>query len=110
MRKLPARAYYISSPEDDTVLIALDVTVDINVIQWFDTTRGRAMVIRKVTEDDDNLFAFERADGKGGVYLFQPLTLDLYRAHVMQSTIGEEDFPDENTMLQALEQTKTTAW
>ena len=110
MKKLPARVHHVFSLEDDTVLVALDVKLRDNEIEWFDTTKERRMAVKKIIEDSPDRFAFERADGKGGAYLFRPLTLDLYRKHVQKSLLAQKDFATEEEMLAALEQTKKTAW
>ena len=40
--------YYVSSEEDDTVLLAIDAKITDNGVDWFDTVRDRAFPIESI--------------------------------------------------------------
>ena len=75
---MPHRAYYVSCPTDETVLLAVQVVLNGNLVEWHDTQRRRGMQIGEILRGPDvQGFAFRRHGAGNGVYTFQPLTLDL---------------------------------
>lgn len=114
-RKLPARAYYISSPEDDTVLVGLGVTLTNTVIRWYDTVKERMFEIDRIQQDDPDKLIFTRKGvaGEAGItrtYTLQPLTLPLYYEHVKSQLRAGEDFESEDALYDALDKTYQNAW
>lgn len=114
-RKLPARAYYISSPDDTTVLLGLDVIIRDKMIRWYDTVKERMFEIGDIQEDAPEQLVFTRKDSvtenePARVYTLQPLTLDLYNAHVKSKLRAGEDFDSVEKLYDALDQTYQNAW
>ena len=110
-KKLPAKIYYVTSSQDQTVLLALEVKIRDNLIQWFDTVKDRMMKIGKIIVEDDSRFVFERsANEGGGNYIFVPLTLEIYREKVKNRLLAGRDFNNDEELFSALEQTKHNAW
>lgn len=110
-KKLPARAYYVSSPEDNTVLVALDVKISGNTIRWFDSVKERAMNIGQIVAESPDSLTFQRAQQEGGAtYTFEPLNLDIYRQKVKDKLLSGRECENEEQMLEALEKTRLNAW
>lgn len=111
VEKLPKPVYYIESPDDDTVLVGIDVTINrdrvgvegISEISWYDTAHERVM-LASATEQKDDYFAFKRIDREGGgYYYFAPMNLEIYDEKVKQRLLSTGgDFASEEEMLRAL--------
>lgn len=111
MQKLSGRVYYVISPMDDTVLIALDVGFDEHYVRWFDTIKERMMTYERIVDTDSAHFSFERAgDESRGIYTFVPMTLALYNEHVKRHVLVSKEFTDEETLLREFEKTRENAW
>ena len=111
--KLPAPVYYVESPNDDTVLVALDVTIkhrvfdnkDNILVSWFDTAYDRNMEASEIIKQGDN-FAFKRSEQEGGgVYSFTPMNLELYYNKVKSHLIAGSDFTNQEDMINAFQRT-----
>lgn len=107
--KLPEPVYYIESPDDDTVLVGINVTIDrekmnerdISKISWYDTTRERVMTAKE-TERKDSYFAFRRIEQEGGgSYYFAPMNLDIYNAKVKQRLAAGGGFANNEDLIKA---------
>jgi len=110
-QKFSARVYYVFSKDDDTVLIALDVSVDDKWVRWFDTIKERMMGIGKIIDPNPRNFVFERALSEGGkTYTFIPMTLAIYNEKVKGHILVPQDFTDEESLFKAFEETKNNAW
>jgi len=110
-RKLPARVYYVFSPEDKTVLLAMDVLIGGNTIHWFDTVKERIMHISKIQKEIPTEFIFERSEQEGGgMYTFSPLTLSTYTKKVKNHVLIPDEFQNEEEMFRAFEKTRGNAW
>lgn len=106
-----ARVYYVTSPNDETVRLAMDIHVKDGMLVWFDTVKERRMKIGKIIEHTPTRFIFARANEElGEEYTFVPLTLDIFRTHVKDHILIPRDFDNEEEMLQAFEQTRKDAW
>lgn len=101
--------YYVESPDDDTVLLAINVTIkpsslnneDVFIISWYDTSHERIMIASRIKQDN-NYFAFKRVKQEGGgSYFFVPITLDIYNNKVKQHLTTKADFTDNDEMLKA---------
>ena len=111
MEKLPNRAYYVFSDQDDTVLVALDVKFDNKRTGWFDTIKERIMTIEKIIDSDPQRFIFKRAPTEGGgIYTFVPMTLEIYKEKVKKHMIIPREFNDSEEMFSAFEETRKNAW
>lgn len=107
----PARVYYVYSRTDPTVLIALDVNVEANLIRWFDTVKERVMQIETVTEATDQRFGFKRAGEEvAHCYSLQPLTMELYNLHVKNRLSSSEVFQDEEALFASFELARKNSW
>jgi len=111
-KKLPFPVYYIESPNDSTVLIGLDVTVEIRhlntntiiFISWYDTSHERIMQATEIAQNGEN-FAFKRADsGNGSDYYLYPMSLEIYNQRVKQHLSTNEDFTNEKELIEAFYQ------
>lgn len=111
MPKLPfPNLYHVESETDPTVLVAIDATVQDNIISWFDTTKERQMRIEEVTDSSPEHFAFRRPEEDGGhAYVLIPLTLAIYRSVVRGRLRNAPDFDDESSMAQAFQALKDQA-
>ena len=107
--RLPEPVYYVSSEDDNTVLIAMNVAIQyINstdnkkaVVTWYDTNRVRVMEadVWKFIEDG---FIFNRSDvKKPQVYRFVPMTLEIYHNKVKARIYTQHDFSNKEDMIKA---------
>ena len=113
--KLPYPVYFVESPEDDTVVVAMDVVVEPDMVTWFDTIKERKMRIGQIIDNDPAHFVFERTelgDGQIQTYTFVPMNLENYNSKVKQHLIDpkDEDSQDENSLIAAFLETKKHAW
>ncbi|MBI4692360.1 MAG: hypothetical protein HY773_02950 [Candidatus Terrybacteria bacterium] len=110
-KKLPARVYYVFSPEDDTVLLALDIRISGDTISWFDTVKERIMHISQIQAEDSDRLILKTPEQEGGkVYVFTPLTLEIYKDKVKKRILVPQEFKNKEEMLQAFEKTRENAW
>ena len=109
MEKLPKPVYYIESPNDDTVLVGINVTInhdrmgeqEISIIRWYDTSHERIMTASETRQKDDH-FAFKRIDQEGGgFYYFTPMDLDIYNNKVKQHLAAGSDFTNNEDLIKA---------
>ena len=111
LRQLPDLVYFVESPTDGTVLIAMDVVIediiekgrqDI-VISWYDTAHERKMVAEKVRFTADGMqFSFVRAAREGGQeYFFTPLNLKIYNERIRKKLIHDQEFQNDEDLKQA---------
>ncbi|MDO5480981.1 MAG: hypothetical protein Q4F60_01375 [Candidatus Saccharibacteria bacterium] len=107
--KIPKPVYYIESPDDDTVLIGINVAInhnkagenDIYIVRWYDTVRERIMIASEIRKNDD-YFAFKRLEQEGGgFYYFMPMNLEIYNNKVKQRLAIQKDFTNENDLINA---------
>ena len=105
--RLPEPVYYIESPDDESVLVGIDVSIYRNknttdaIISWYDTAHERTMTAAE-TQTNDKCFAFRRKEEEGGgTYYFKPMDLDLYNEHVKEKLIDGKDFKDHNDLIDA---------
>lgn len=113
IEKLPKPVYYVESPDDGTVLVGMDVTIEHNRIgsqeahriSWYDTVRERSMTASEIIRKDDD-FAFQRADQEGGgSYHFTPMDLEVYNDKVKQRLIAGRDFTNNDDLTKAFLET-----
>jgi hypothetical protein len=108
--QLPASVYYVKSPEDDTVLVGMDVEISRRggdtTVSWFDTVKERRMGAELVSEDMDN-FTFKRLEQEGGgTYSFVPMSLDVYDNSVKSYLQNGKDFDNQEDLTAAFLETK----
>lgn len=97
--------YYVSSPQDETVLLAIDVRARGTVLRWFDTVKERIMVVENWIENTPHGIIFERSQKEGGGrYTFTPLTLELYQEHVKSKLIAPKEFQTRQEMVECITQ------
>lgn len=110
METLPAPVYYIESPNDDTVLVGINVEIRRNAeddasVSWFDTTHVRTMRATELTKKDD-FFAFRRADEDGGgEYYFQPMNVAIYEAKIKDKLVDGGDYDNDDELIKAFLET-----
>ena len=105
--RLPEPVYYVESPDDDSVLVGIDVSIDTyendkkTIITWFDTTHERIMTAAE-TQVNDKYFAFKRTEEEGGgTYYFAPMDLSLYNERVKNKLIDGKDFDNRDDLIDA---------
>ena len=106
-KKLPRLVYYVESPNDDTVLVGINVIIthdkmlgkDIFVVRWYDTSHERVMTMSEIWRRG-NQFAFKRIEREGGgLYYFAPMNLEIYNEKVKKRLIAGADFKSEEEMV-----------
>lgn len=103
--------YYVESQTDETVLVGIDIRLQGDFLTWFDTIKDRTMLVDRVIEESSKLFTFKRDDKEGGgVYSFQPMSLEIYNSSVRERLIYGEAFSDQEAMIKAFLETKDNAW
>lgn len=111
INKFSETVYFVESPKDDTVLLAIDLRTDGKIVRWFDTIKERAMKVGKIVNDDPKRFVFERAAFEGGgVYEFIPLTVTLYNKKVKDHILIPQKFSKKEEMTKAISGTAKAAW
>lgn len=110
-KTIHGRVFFVSSANDPTVLLALNLEVRGAYVRWFDTVKERMMRVKRILDEDPSHFVFERDEQEGnGVYTFIPMTLEIYNEKVKHQLLASQDFTDEEAMLQAFEETRKNAW
>lgn len=84
----PDTVYLVDSPEDASVMLALDAKVHDGIIEWFDTARDRAFELEEVVDEPDGV----RAQTERARYRLRRLTLELYEQHVKDLVTGHPHF------------------
>lgn len=111
VEKLPYPVYYVESPNDDTVLIGLDVKVlrekknnkESTTVSWHDTNHYRHMEALN-TISYENRFAFKRRQEEGGsTYYFVPMTLNIYNSKVKKLVAGSPNYASEQELIDGLQ-------
>lgn len=111
--KLPKPVYYIESPDDNTVLVGIDITIEhvqigdqeVSMISWYDTRHERIMTASKTMQKDD-FFAFERIGQEGGgIYYFAPMNLEIYKDKVKDRLANGGDFTNDDDLIKAFLET-----
>ena len=105
--KLPERVYYVESPEDDTVLVAIDVEIkeyhedNTMTVSWYDTTHERSMAAKEIIKKD-SYFQFERImkDGERH-YRFIPMSLEIYNKKIKDRLVAGSDFSNKEELIEA---------
>jgi len=88
MKLEPDTIYLVESPEDDTVLLALDAKLQDGLVEWFDTSRDRAFEVVSTEDTEESL----RVQTEATTYTFRRLTLDLYKLSVASKVVGQQIF------------------
>lgn len=113
VEKLPQPVYYVVSPDDDTVLVGINVTINYNKdskenpyqISWYDTTHERIMMASEIRKRED-YFGFKRTENDGGgYYYFAPMNLDIYNHKVKERLAAGPDFTNEEDLIKAFKDT-----
>lgn len=94
--------YYVTSPEDPSVLLALDLQMEegpggLPVLSWSDTSRRRTFEVARfhtppkvLHRANPSEIVFESQQGR--TYTLVPLTLRLYNTHVRTRLTGQPVF------------------
>lgn len=80
--------YYVSSPTDDSVLIALDPKLTERYVEWFDSVRDRMFEVVKVNEQGQVIIV----ETERGTFKFEPMTIELYERHIKRKVDGQPAF------------------
>lgn len=97
--------FYVTSPTDDTVLVAIDprYAAAADMISWWDTGHER---MKKVSwfgmKEETTLLV---VDDTGTEYAFTPMTLAIYNNVVRKHVFRPRDFASEKEMIMAFEET-----
>ncbi|MFO0727048.1 MAG: hypothetical protein U1E65_24925 [Myxococcota bacterium] len=84
----PSELYFVSSAEDDTVLLGLDAKLHGGMAEWFDTYRDRMKPVVSLSRQGPVVTVVS----EGARYRFEPLTKALYDAHVKSKVELSPDF------------------
>jgi hypothetical protein len=84
----PDLIYLVQSPDDDSVLLAMDAKINNDLIEWFDSSRDRAFEITGMKSEDDCLIV----QTEDTSYTFRELSLELYQQKVVDKVIGSLKF------------------
>ena len=107
MEKLPEPVYYVESPDDDTVLVGIDVKIYreeknnqlFTTVSWHDTNKYRYMMASDTMLHGD-CFAFKRQEKEGGgTYYFMPMTIDIYNDKVKKLIIGNPNYTNKEELI-----------
>lgn len=102
---LPQPVYFIQSPEDQTVLVAMNVEITEDKIKWFDTTRQRVMTFSERTQHEDGSMEFTRQEDPHseplGTYSLTPMSLEIYNEKVKRHLAAGKDFNSTEEVIQA---------
>ena len=97
--------YYVSSPQDETVLLATHVIASGAVVRWLDTVKERVMAVERWIEHTPRSIIFERSKKEGGgTYTFTPLTLEIYQENVKSKLMSPKEFQTEREMKECIKQ------
>lgn len=88
----PNLVYFVESPTDDTVLLALDVRAEPNELAFFDTIRPRIFEGAPVAAPD-GAYGFQTEDGDA--YTLTVLTLATYNTRVKSELEDPPTFEDD---------------
>jgi hypothetical protein len=107
---LPEPVYYIESPDDNSVLVGIDVTIHTEQngekrVTWYDSNRERSMLADEMRKKD-GYFAFKRDEREGGgMYFFEPMNLNIYNEKVKDRLIDGKDFNNIEDLVEAFQDT-----
>lgn len=112
--KLPEPVYYVESPEDNTVLVAMNVTLEndasignVYIISWFDASRERIMIASKIYRREGGIFSFDRhPEDNSGSYTFTPMNLEIYKNKVQEQLVSGSNFTNEEELIKAFLSTR----
>lgn len=112
VERLPARAYFVASDSDKTVLVALNVRIEGRLIRWFDTAHERLLAMDEVLDHTPSHYVFRRPAEEGGdTYTLVPLTLDMYQRSLKGRFRGpQQDINSEEDLFTMLEKSREDAW
>ena len=111
--KLPKPVYYIESPDDNTVLVGIDIAIEhdrigdqeVSKISWYDTKHERIMMASETMQKGD-YFAFKRIDREGGgTYYFEPMKLEIYNDKVKDRLADGGNFTNDDDLIKAFLET-----
>ena len=113
--KLPKPVYYVECEKDVTVLVAMDVHVDLYqdeksthcYVNWIDNCPHERRMRASRYKMNNGVFMFERANGttEGQIYRFTPMNLELYNSRVKSHTLSKLEFDKEEDMINAFLET-----
>lgn len=102
-RKFEDQVFYVTSRKDETVLVAVGLTVKkgliegdkVYLLRWFDTVYWREMAASELHEQDGYI-SFKRIEAEGGgVYYLIPMSLEIYNNLVKNELFNSREFRDE---------------
>ncbi|MFZ1302059.1 MAG: hypothetical protein WAQ27_05830 [Candidatus Microsaccharimonas sp.] len=109
-------AYYVTTAVqadkkqlDDTVLIAIDVTIEDGIIKWYDTLKERSFIYDTISQTTDNGITFTSSSNQVS-YTLIALTLDIYDTFVGPKIAGTSSFVSNDELWEKLLATKTNQW
>lgn len=100
--QFPARVYYVESPQDDTVTVAIDIILEKytgkTMFIWFDTSHERRMIASEIHKNGDS-FSFIRDNGYE--YFFEPMNISIYNSKVRPTGMDGGDFDNDDELIAA---------
>lgn len=80
--------YFVESPQDDSVMLAMDAQLGEELVEWFDTVRDRAFPHIAYEYVDETL----KVETEDATYYFRPLTVEIYNEKVAANVVGGRPF------------------
>ena len=102
--------YFVRSTpnNDNTTLVAVDVQLRPEYIEWFDTNKDRRFGYDEIKKLEDESLCF--SDPRSGIsYQLTPLSLDLYEKTIRPKLLDGRSFKTTEEMLNALLATKESS-
>lgn len=96
--KWPDQLLYVECPTDWTVLFGSELILfGESEVFWDDLAKRRSFAIKQIQHESDAKLVLERSPEEvfptpGGIYTFQPMTLDLYETVIKQRLGWDQSF------------------
>ncbi|MEK7139135.1 MAG: hypothetical protein AAB817_00360 [Patescibacteria group bacterium] len=105
--RFPARAYFVASPTDPSVRLAMSLLIDAptRTVRWHSTSRSIQVPLQQVIVPNPEHFVFSGlgADGIKHTYTVVPLTLEIYNLKIRPTMPQPLEFSDEEALLKFCE-------
>jgi hypothetical protein len=92
----PGGIYFVESPQDPTALLARGAAIRDGWLFWDDTNRDRARQVVEAKVEDGAVHVLTERETR---YVFRPLTLELYDAHVRPNVELSPSFPSTEALV-----------
>lgn len=94
---------------DDTVLVAIDVTLEDGIIKWHDTLKERSFIYDSITQTSEGKIIFTRLGSRLN-YTLTPLSVEIFDTFVGPRIAGASLYANNNELWEELLATKMNEW